>query len=170
MLSRVFGSGSIYESLHRGNRYNPNRYSDHGIYDSRGSHEESYPLNDRGGRHNRYPRDPATSAYRHFENTLPDLNEEEINEDVPESLLVEGGHHGQENAQDIYESFNPDGQQALDDLERGLPPPQRGTARIPETTVFLGLIDPKERAMWKWVNVENLDVFLQEVYPSASNH
>lgn len=28
----------------------------------------------------------------------------------------------------------------------------------------LGLIDPKERALWKWANVENLDNFLQEVY------
>ncbi|KAF8250229.1 APG9-domain-containing protein [Wilcoxina mikolae CBS 423.85] len=28
----------------------------------------------------------------------------------------------------------------------------------------LGLIDPKERAMWKWANVENLDNFLQDVY------
>ncbi|KAK9479261.1 autophagy protein Apg9-domain-containing protein [Lipomyces japonicus] len=28
----------------------------------------------------------------------------------------------------------------------------------------LGLIDPRQRALWKWVNVENLDNFLQEVY------
>jgi autophagy-related protein 9 len=27
----------------------------------------------------------------------------------------------------------------------------------------LGLIDPKERAMWKWANVENLDNFLNDV-------
>ncbi|CUS06936.1 unnamed protein product [Tuber aestivum] len=28
----------------------------------------------------------------------------------------------------------------------------------------LGLIDPKERALWKWANVENLDNFLNDVY------
>jgi autophagy-related protein 9 len=35
----------------------------------------------------------------------------------------------------------------------------------PNTTkpARLGLIDPKERAMWKWANVENLDNFLQDV-------
>lgn len=32
------------------------------------------------------------------------------------------------------------------------------------TRANLGLIDPKERALWKWANVENLDNFLQEVY------
>ena len=28
----------------------------------------------------------------------------------------------------------------------------------------LGMIDPKEKAMWKWANVENLDNFLRDVY------
>lgn len=28
----------------------------------------------------------------------------------------------------------------------------------------LGMIDPKERAMWRWTNVENLDNFLKDVY------
>ncbi|KAI5806382.1 autophagy protein Apg9-domain-containing protein [Geopyxis carbonaria] len=28
----------------------------------------------------------------------------------------------------------------------------------------LGLMDPKERALWKWANVENLDNFLHDVY------
>lgn len=29
---------------------------------------------------------------------------------------------------------------------------------------ILGIIDPKERAMWRWANVENLDNFLKDVY------
>ena len=29
---------------------------------------------------------------------------------------------------------------------------------------LLGLMDPKERAMWMWANVENLDNFLKDVY------
>lgn len=28
----------------------------------------------------------------------------------------------------------------------------------------LGILNPKERALWKWANVENLDKFLQDVY------
>lgn len=28
----------------------------------------------------------------------------------------------------------------------------------------LGMIDPRERAMWRWANVENLDNFLKDVY------
>lgn len=28
----------------------------------------------------------------------------------------------------------------------------------------LGILNPKERALWKWANIENLDKFLQEVY------
>lgn len=30
--------------------------------------------------------------------------------------------------------------------------------------INLGLIDPKERALWKWSNVEHLDNFLREIY------
>ena len=33
----------------------------------------------------------------------------------------------------------------------------------------LGLIDPKERALWKWANVENLDNFLNDVSYSLSS-
>jgi autophagy-related protein 9 len=29
---------------------------------------------------------------------------------------------------------------------------------------ILGVIDPRERAMWRWANVENLDNFLKDVY------
>ncbi|KAK9468109.1 autophagy protein Apg9-domain-containing protein [Lipomyces arxii] len=33
-----------------------------------------------------------------------------------------------------------------------------------EYQIKYGLNDPRERALWKWANVENLDIFLQEVY------
>ncbi len=28
----------------------------------------------------------------------------------------------------------------------------------------MSMMDPKERALWMWANVENLDNFLQDVY------
>ncbi|KAI9842223.1 MAG: autophagy protein atg9 [Thelocarpon superellum] len=45
-------------------------------------------------------------------------------------------------------------------------PREATTARlIPPTNKFqLSLVDPKERAMWRWANVENLDNFLKDVY------
>src|SRR5215475_4605017 len=92
MLSRVFGKGSIYETLNLDNRYD-SHYEDSGLYDERASHHESYAFHDRVTRPFRHSRDPTNSAYRHHQSNLPDLNEEEANEDVPGSLLVED-HHG----------------------------------------------------------------------------
>jgi hypothetical protein len=90
------------------------------------------------------------------------LNEEDANDDVPGSLLVED-HPQNDDPQRFYETFDVTREQDIDNMERGLPPPSRGGSRTPDPTVWLGLVDPKERAMWKWANVENLDVFLQQV-------
>ena len=161
MLSRVFGKGSIYESLNLGNRYD-DHYGNSELYDNGPSHDRTYAFHDRVNRPYRHSRDPTNSAYRHHESNLPDLNEEEANEEVPGSLLVED-RHGNDHPEDIYESFNPAAERVLDDMERGLSPSRRVPTRNPDPTIWLGLIDPKERAMWRWINVENLDVFLQQV-------
>jgi hypothetical protein len=168
MLSRVFGKGSIYETLDLDDR----REQDPGyeLYDSELSHDntdsrnEHYSLQDRGSHLSRHSRlQTANSVYRHYENTLPNLNEEDGNDEVPESLLVED-HVENQRPQKTYEPFNPSQEQAIiDNMERGLSPPRRGGSRTPDHTVWLGLVDPKERAMWKWANVENLDIFLQQV-------
>lgn len=90
-------------------------------------------------------------------------------DDVPGSLLVEEQHQPRRDEtahqEAYYEPFDATREQDLDNLERGgvRTPPGRGGARTPDTTVWLGLVDPKERASWKWANVENLDVFLQQV-------
>lgn len=34
----------------------------------------------------------------------------------------------------------------------------------PEPPVNLSMIDPKDRALWKWANVDHLDSFLREIY------
>ncbi|KAK9457674.1 autophagy protein Apg9-domain-containing protein [Dipodascopsis uninucleata] len=78
-------------------------------------------------------------------------------------------------------SYSPDEEAVSSSLrnELNLPPPPSKVAdgsglnrRIipedePDEPVRIhtaGLMDPRERALWKWVNVENLDNFLQEVY------
>jgi autophagy-related protein 9 len=171
MLSRVFGRGSIYETLDQDDRredpgyqlYNSGLTHDDPAYSGIDPRAESFTLQNRAGHSSRLSRHHATnSLYRHYENTLPNLNEEELNDDVPGSLLVED-HHQNEGPQGYYEPFDPNREQDIDNLERGIAPPARGGSRTPDPTVWLGLVDPKERAMWKWANVENLDVFLQQV-------
>jgi autophagy-related protein 9 len=181
MLSRVFGKGSIYETLDLDDRRD-DEHPDYDLYNSGLTHDdphysgidprnESFVLQSRGAhpssrsaRHHL----ATNSLYRHYENTLPNLNEEDANEedandDVPGSLLVEENHHeDQDHRQGFYEPVDPSREQVIDNMERGLSPPPRGGSRTPDPTVWLGLVDPKERAMWKWANVENLDVFLQQ--------
>ena len=177
MLSRVFGKGSIYEALDLDDRRNDDHpghelYSsalthDDGRYSGIDSRNESFVLQSRGThpssrstRHNLV----TNSLYRHYENTLPNLNEEDANDDVPGSLLIENNRPEDANLrQEFYEPFDPTQEEVIDNMERGLAPPARGGSRTPDPTVWLGLVDPKERAMWKWANVENLDVFLQQV-------
>jgi len=178
MLSRVFGKGSIYETLDLDDRrdddhpgfefYNSGLTHDDPHYSAIDPRNESFVLQSRGvhpssrsARHHL----PTNSLYRHYENTLPNLNEEDVNDDVPGSLLVEENHHEYANhRQGFYEPFDPTREEVIDNMERGLSPlPPRGGSRTPDPTVWLGLVDPKERAMWKWANVENLDVFLQQV-------
>lgn len=107
------------------------------------------------------------------------LNLDELDDEVPQSLLIEDGH----------------GAPTLSTARqtRDLPPPvpgpaSRGTqarwhaaqeqqrlyrdAQPPEALPRtyhrrghqMNMMDPKEKALWMWANVENLDNFLQDVY------
>jgi hypothetical protein len=151
--------------------YNSGLTHDH--YSGIDPRNEFFPFQNRAEHSPRLSRHHGSvSLYRHYENTLPNLNEEEPNDDVPGSLLVED-HNGTNNHQGgFYETFDPTREEDVDNMERGLSPAGRGGSRsplgrggrrTPDPTVWLGLVDPKERAMWKWANVENLDVFLQQV-------
>jgi hypothetical protein len=170
MLSRVFGKGSIYETLDL-----DDRHDDDSQYDPYGSglthdeplgadsRNESYLLQNRGSHSSRISRHhPANSVYRPYENTLPNLNEEEPNDDAPGSLLVED-HYETNGPQAFYGNHEPEEEGIINDMERGLSHQRRGGSRTPDPTVWLGLVAPKERALWKWANVENLDNFLQQV-------
>jgi autophagy-related protein 9 len=113
----------------------------------------------------------------------------EEDDDVPESLLLEGGNDGKTSTRDPRRKRMPprpfempppvpgpsnqttraqwETTRAQQRLHRdAVPPgPQRPVARrsgpIP---------DPKERAMWRWANVENLDRFLRDVYDYYEQH
>lgn len=106
-------------------------------------------------------------------------NIDELDDDVPQSLLFEDDR-------DVVPA-------SRTQQTQGIPPPVSGPAsrgtqakwqatqeqqrlhqdalphqvppRIPHHRgQGLGMMDPKERAMWMWANVENLDNFLKDVY------
>lgn len=152
--------------------------------------------------------DQPTNSFLAPRPTSFSIPEEEEEEDVPTSLLMENQpknaqrnlpQHSILNRQSMRGSHKPTRSVLFSDSHslakpkrktfttgNRLPPPvtaaanQRSKVRSAVQTVFrhnvpdsesrhnvranLGLIDPKERALWKWANVENLDNFLQEVY------
>jgi autophagy-related protein 9 len=87
-------------------------------------------------------------------------------DEVPASLLMEGGAGATDGyARDRYNAARGTG---YDTRQMQVPPTNYGEERRGRTDeenrrARLGLIDPKERAMWKWANVQNLDNFLLEV-------
>jgi autophagy-related protein 9 len=111
---------------------------------------------------------------------------EEQDDDVPASLLFEGGDDQQ--VQDLPNlppppSFSPNPTSARGNAARnGIQSPQdphtvSRRAHPARTTPFLtsgfsplAMADPKEKAMWRWTNVENLDNYLQEVYMYFLDH
>ena len=107
------------------------------------------------------------------------VNIDDLDDEVPQSLLIED----HENLLPVSKA----------EQNRAIPPPVSGPSsratqakwqatqeqqRLHQDTVIprthskantrrgfpLGMMDPKDRAMWMWANVENLDNFLKEVY------
>lgn len=112
------------------------------------------------------------------------LENDEADDEVPASLLIEGGAH-QMTAQD-----EPSPRQAPPSIP-GPPIPGPSTRearsqwksaqvqqrlyadghigqarrlRPSKRNLGLAMVDPKEKALWRWANVENLDNFLKDVY------
>lgn len=104
--------------------------------------------------------------------------EDDLDDEVPMSLLIEGDE-------------DPAGAGERRQSGEGLPPapssrsrgtraqwqatqeqqrlhhemgPRNPTQRIFGRAARLNIVDAKEKAMWRWANVENLDNFLREVY------
>lgn len=111
--------------------------------------------------------------------------EPEENDEVPTSLLFEAGGQGAGGSGRPGRSSAPDsgkitgsgpGPATEASRKRNLTEEQwaAATAQVHQRSdeheakeirrqARLGLIDPKERALWKWANVENLDNFLNDV-------
>lgn len=108
---------------------------------------------------------------------------EEGDDEVPQSLLFEGGEgptatgavddHGPAHHADISPVPGPSTPEARvhwettqrhQTLYRDTPRVDRPRRAGSQVKKGLLLIDPKERAMWRWANVEDLDNFLKDVY------
>lgn len=111
---------------------------------------------------------------------------DELDDEVPQSLLIEG-HNPEALATGQHRQAG-EGHEAIPTPVLGLP--TRGTqarwhatqeqqrlyqdlgshpgrtkpSQASRRSQRLAMIDPKEKAMWRWANVENLDNFLREVY------
>ncbi|KAG2418090.1 hypothetical protein HFD88_001191 [Aspergillus terreus] len=112
----------------------------------------------------------------------PQNEPDDGDDDVPASLLVEG----REDDEDLKARLPPPpSSHGFADQEASIPGPSSGRDRArwesareqlplyndqrrPRPKVWghpnLAAVDPKEKAMWLWANVENLDNFLKDVY------
>lgn len=110
---------------------------------------------------------------------------EEADDDVPASLLFEGGDDRQVHHLPNLPpppSFSPDPAPLTENTtphkaqdQQGLHTRRRQRSRLARITVAprlspLAMADPKEKAMWRWNNVKNLDNFLHEVYMYFLDH
>lgn len=123
------------------------------------------------------------SRPRWMQTSARELDVDEGDDDVPASLLVEGGEDdfskppgpppphimmdpgspvpgpSSRDDRDKWESTKV--QQPLHPSSRRTPPTNRSS---PGQYPSLALVDPKQKALWRWANVENLDNFLEDVY------
>lgn len=110
---------------------------------------------------------------------LPQFHEDDDNVDVPESLLFEAANASQiQRARSPPRSSerststagpsyrNDQAQRLAEQWEAATTSPRHLGNVAPKSSgggTRMGVISPKDRALWKWANVENLDGFLSEV-------
>ncbi|KAF2402268.1 APG9-domain-containing protein [Trichodelitschia bisporula] len=110
----------------------------------------------------------------------------EEDEDVPESLLFEGqkgyrpGDRTRQRASSAAhdavpvpgpETHNTRAQWNAARAQQPLHPDRTRSRTTPARQMIRALgADPKQKALWKWANVENLDVFLKQVYEYYAAH
>jgi len=159
------------------------RFHDHdleeGLFDAAASHvTEAIPGNSRG----KSKESPSRAGQRHKRLQKPPTGDEadEMDDEVPQSLLIEGDQDAvpaptnrqqQETRPPPVTGPTTRGtrakwqatqeQQRLHQDLNSARPQHRSSAHRGQP---LGTGDPKEMAMWRWANVENLDNFLKDVY------
>lgn len=127
-----------------------------------------------------------SSRPRWMRASSPEHDADEADDDVPPSLLVEG--HRDDDDQKTHLLPPPPPPRHRSDSESPVPGPSSHGGRVhwegtqtqqphhsaqrpaPAKRWSLGqhpslaTVDPKEKAMWRWANVENLDNFVRDVY------
>lgn len=109
--------------------------------------------------------------------TRPNL--EDLDDEVPQSLLIEDEHNMAPTVTARQTQALPPpipgpasrGTQAKWQITQAQQrlhndiPPRVASARVKHRYAHpISILDPKEKALWMWANVENLDNFLQDVY------
>lgn len=107
------------------------------------------------------------------------VNVDDLDDEVPQSLLIEDGQDPLPMSNAGRDRVMPPPVagpssratrakwQATQEQQRLHPDPILPRTHGKETSQRghpLGMVDPKDRAMWMWANVENLDNFLKDVY------
>ena len=122
---------------------------------------------------------PALAKPRKGRRSIRNPMLEDPNDDVPQSLLFEGGDNAVAEAREggaselpppVPGPTTPDAhakwlrtqakQRIHPDLDSRSPQPRY----VPRKTRASDTAHPREQAMWRWANVENLDNFLKDVY------
>lgn len=106
-------------------------------------------------------------------------NIDDLDDEVPQSLLIEDDQDLLPRGRDGHDTVMPppvpgpssratrakwQATQEQQRLYQEPVPPQAHSKGSSRRGHLLGLMDPKDRAMWMWANVENLDNFLKDVY------
>lgn len=173
LLSRVFGAQSVFgqDSIYDTIRRTEEEDGDDGDLETRAgmlpiAHDEEF-----GFPNVDYSQEPGPSNRKPLGKSVYYQGQSHIEaEEVPASLLIEDGEFGQQHPMLAREPVRavPAYGEPQDSIwtPHGLgpayePPVQKMKQK---TAARLGSIDPKERALWKWTNVQNLDNFLEDVY------
>ncbi len=109
----------------------------------------------------------------------PRTNMDDLDDEVPQSLLIQDEHDAppMPTARQIQALPPPipgpasrgtrarwRSTQEQQRLHHDIPPASAQASLKHRHNHSMGMMDPKERALWIWANVENLDNFLQDVY------
>ena len=144
------------------------------------SHTNTTKVQDMQGGRMKVPKKGPRARWMKESHKLLDV--EEADDEVPASLLIEGGDEDPlpklsnlppppDSTPDAIPIAGPATNQTRQQwqqtqAQQGLHPnrPQSTARRRSQGLPGLALADPREKAMWRWANVENLDNFLKDVY------
>ena len=108
---------------------------------------------------------PKRSGRAHSRKAGKGMQFEEIEDDVPASLLIEdtdNRHSSPNQVPRLHPAWEATERIRLPNDEESLPIPHETRTVIGTST--MATATSKEKALWRWANVENLDNFLADVY------